>query len=204
MDYDDTYPNTYLRYRASSMILNVDSDAAYLVQPQAKSRIAGYFHLSNLPTPTQHPTVNGAILIECKTLRHVVASAAEAETAGVFHNAQMAIPRRTVLHALGHVQPPTPLKTDNSTTSGFIHNNIHLRKAKSWDMRYHWLRDKEAQQCFKFFLEKGTKKHADYYTKHHPTTQHKSIRNTYVIDKLNIISEKFKQLDKNICTARVC
>ena len=73
-------------------------------------------------------------MVECKTLRHVVASAAEAETAGVFHNAQMAIPIRTILNALGHVQPPTPLKTDNSTTSGFIHNNIHVRKAKSWDM----------------------------------------------------------------------
>ena len=92
IDYAATYPNAYVRYHASDMILNVDSDAAYLVQPQAKSRVAGYFHLSNLPAPTHHPTINGAILVECKTLRHVVASAAEAETAGVFHNAQMSIP----------------------------------------------------------------------------------------------------------------
>ena len=43
MDYVATYPNTYVRYRASDMILTIDSDAAYLVAPKARSRIAGYF-----------------------------------------------------------------------------------------------------------------------------------------------------------------
>ena len=50
MDYVATYPNCYLRYHASDMILNIDSDAAYLVLPKAKSRIAGYYHLSSSPT----------------------------------------------------------------------------------------------------------------------------------------------------------
>ena len=31
MDYAATFPNTYVRYYASDMILNIDSDAAYLV-----------------------------------------------------------------------------------------------------------------------------------------------------------------------------
>ena len=203
MDYAATFPNTYVRYYASDMMLQVDSDAAYLVQPQAKSRIAGYFQLNNLPKSTPHPTVNGAILVECKTLRHVVASAAEAETAGVFHNAQTAIPIRTILKALGHPQPPTPVKTDNSTTNGFIHNNIHLKKSKSWDMRYHWLRDKEAQRLFQFYWDRGSNNNADYYTKHHPTYHHKSMRNTYVQDKINIIIQRLNQLE-NMCTARVC
>ena len=164
------------------MILNVDSYAAYLVQPQAKSRIAGYFLLWNLPTPTQHPTVNGAILVECKTLRHVVSSAAEAEVAGIFHNAQAAIPIRTLLEALNHPQPPTPIKTDNSTANGFIHDNIHKKRSKTWDMRYYWLRDKILQQQFKFFWDKGSNNHADYWTKHHPTKHHRAVRATYVKD----------------------
>ena len=33
MDYLATYPNAYIRYYASDMILNIDSDAAYLVAP---------------------------------------------------------------------------------------------------------------------------------------------------------------------------
>jgi hypothetical protein len=89
LDYVATHQNVKVRYHKSDMILQVDSDAAYLVEPGARSRIAGYFQLNNR-IPTTNP--NGFLLIECKTLRHVVASSAEAETAGVFHNAQIAIP----------------------------------------------------------------------------------------------------------------
>ena len=42
MDYAATYPDVYIRYYASDMVLHVDSDAAYLVTPKAKSRIAGF------------------------------------------------------------------------------------------------------------------------------------------------------------------
>lgn len=150
MDYLHTYPDAYLRYYASDMILHVNSDAAYLVVPKARSRVAGYFYLSDHPNITKHPKVNGAILVECKTLRHVVSSAAEAEVAGVFHNAGMAIPIRHFLECLNHKKPPTPIKTDNSTATGFIYDNIHQRRSKSWDMRYYWLWDKQTQQHSRF------------------------------------------------------
>ena len=195
MDYVDTFPHAFLRFHANDMVLHIDSDAAYLVQPNAKSRIAGFFRLQDAgPSSSPHPNINGAVLVECKTLRHVVASAAEAETAGVFHNAQMGIPIRTLLIALGHPQPPTPLKTDNSTTAGFIHNNIHLKKSKTWDMRLHWLRDREAQRQFQFFWEKGNCNYADYFTKHHPVSHHKTIRSTYVQDKEKNDTEKLNLL----------
>ena len=131
MDYVATYPNAYIRYYASDMILNIDSDAAYIVAKKSRSRVAGYYHLSSDPKVTNDPPLNGAIHIECKTLRHVVSSPAEAEVGGVFHNAQIAIPIRTILHALNHPQPPTPIKTDNSTAYGFIYDNIHQRRSKS-------------------------------------------------------------------------
>ena len=141
--------------------------------------------MSNHPSKTAHPVLNGAILVECKTLRHVVASAAEAEVAGVFHNAQTSIPIRHFLTVLGHPQPPTPIKTDNSTATGFVHNNIQQKRSKSWDMRYYWLRDKMAQQQFNIFWDKGANNHADYPTKHHPTKHHVNIRKKqqYVRDK---------------------
>ena len=125
MDYLNTHPHAYLRYHASDMVLHVDSDAAYLVAPKSRSRIAGYYYMSDHPNITKHPKMNGAILVECKNLRHVVSSSAEAEVAGIFHNAGMAVPIRHILKALNHPQPPTPLKTDNSTATGFIYNNIH-------------------------------------------------------------------------------
>ena len=40
LDYVATFPNVTLRYYASNMNLHIDSDAAYLVAPKAKSRIA--------------------------------------------------------------------------------------------------------------------------------------------------------------------
>ena len=41
MDYLNTYPDAYIRFYASDMILHIDIDAAYLVAPKAKSCIAG-------------------------------------------------------------------------------------------------------------------------------------------------------------------
>ena len=108
MDYVATYPDAYIRYHASDMILNVESDAAYLVLPNAKSRIAGFFQLTDRH-PTNNKSPNGPLLVECKTIKHVVTSAAEAETSALFHNAKTSIPIRRILIALGHPQPPTPI-----------------------------------------------------------------------------------------------
>ena len=42
LNYVTTYPNPKIRFYASDMILHVESDVAYLVQPNAWSRYAGY------------------------------------------------------------------------------------------------------------------------------------------------------------------
>ena len=41
LDYAATYPNAKIRFYASNMNLQADSDAAYLVLPFAQSRYAG-------------------------------------------------------------------------------------------------------------------------------------------------------------------
>ena len=80
------------------MMLWVDSDASYLAEPEAKSRIAGFFHLSQHPNITSNPNINGPIHVECKSLRHVVTSVAEEEISGVFHNVNTAMPMRHMLN----------------------------------------------------------------------------------------------------------
>ena len=142
MTYAATYPNAKLQFFASNMILHIDSDASYLVQDYARSRIVGYYILSSYlqvaPTIPQ-PTPNAPILVECKTLRSVVAStsAAEAgiETGRLFHNGQTIIHICRLLKVLGHDQPPTPLKADNSTVNVFVHRALQQKKSKSWDMK---------------------------------------------------------------------
>ena len=188
LDYVATYPNTIQRFYKSDMVLHVDSDAAYLVQPGAKSRVAGTYILSNKPTSyvtkitRQH---NSPILVECRTLRHVVASAAEAETGALFQNGQNIVAIRHILQILGHPQPPTPLKTDNSTAHGYVHNNIKIKKSKSWDMRYHWLRDREQQNSLHVFWHQGSENDADYFTKHFPPKYHQQIRRRYVLNAVH-------------------
>jgi len=41
LDYVATYQNVKIRFHTCDMQLHVDSDAAYIVQPQARSRYAG-------------------------------------------------------------------------------------------------------------------------------------------------------------------
>ena len=188
MDYLSTYPNAKIRYTKSDMVLYVDSDAAYLVLPKARSRIAGHFYLGSKPPPQPAipnlKSTNGPILTICKRLRNVVSSAAEAETGAAFHNSQAAIPIQRALEILGHKQPAdgTPFKLDNATTNGFIHSNIKLKRSKAWDMRYHWLRDKALQRVFRYFWAKGADNNADYFTKHHPPNIHKEQRSKYILE----------------------
>ena len=52
-DYANTYKHTNVRFYACDMKLEVDSDAAYLVLPKARSRIAGYFRLLDDASNTQ-------------------------------------------------------------------------------------------------------------------------------------------------------
>ena len=201
LNYWASNPTIIIRYHASNMVLHIDTDAAYLVMPGAKSRIAGYYYLSS---DTNQPPLNGPILVLCKTLQHVVASAAEAETAGLFFNAQTGIIVRTALNELGHTQPKTRLKTDNTTATGFVHNNIKQKKSKSWDMRFHWLREKHIQEIFNIFWEKGLKNLADYFTKHHSTLYHQKMRPYYF--QCNQISNNIQKTKSNHVTpiARVC
>ena len=179
LDYLATNPTAKIRYHASDMLLHVESDAAYLVAPNAKSRIAGYYYLGDAPEK-KNENINGAILVECKYLKHVVASAAEAETGGLFHNCQNAIYIRKLLKILKHDQIPTPIKTDNSTAAAFVNEMIRQKRSKSWDMRYHWIRDQQLQNTIRVYWDKGQNNKADYFTKNHPPIHHKRMRKIYL------------------------
>ena len=43
LDYAAMYPNEILSYKSSDVLLHVDSDAAYLTMPKARSYYAGHF-----------------------------------------------------------------------------------------------------------------------------------------------------------------
>ena len=94
---------------------------------------------------------NGATHLTAIIPKHVVTSAAEAEYAGLFHNAKQAIPLRIALQEMGHEQTLTPMCTHNITAASIANKTNKPKMSKSTDMRFHWLQDQEAQNNFKFF-----------------------------------------------------
>jgi len=124
------------------------------------------------------PINNGAVLNISQIIRAVMSSAAEAELGALFINAKTAVSMRQTLIELGHPQPHTPMQTDNATAQALLTNKILPKKLKAMDMRFHWLRCRDAQGQFRYYWRPGTQNLADYFTKHHPATHHKSVRPT--------------------------
>ena len=177
LDHMATEPAMILTYRASDMVLAVHSDASYLSEPGSRSRIGGHFFMAG---HEEIPRNNGAILNISAIYKNVLASAAEAEIAGIFTNVKAAIPIRQTLEEMGHPQPPTPTQTDNSTAHSLIANKIRPKALKSMEMRFNFLKCRQAQQQFRFYWRPGTQNLADYFTKHHAPSHHINTRPLYL------------------------
>jgi hypothetical protein len=100
------------------MILHVHSDASYVSVSSARSRLGGLFFCGD--KPPQEYTLNGSILNVASVIKNMVASGAESELGACFQNAQSGAPLRVTLTELGHTQPITPLRKDNSTAFGIL------------------------------------------------------------------------------------
>jgi len=173
LDYAASHPDAIVTYRASKMILALHSDASYLSKPKARSSAGGHFFLSE---NEEDPANNGAVLNTAQIIKAVMSSAAEAELGAMFINAREAVPCRKTLEEMRHKQPRTPMQIDNSTAIGVANKNIQPRRTKAIDMRFHWLRDREAQKQFKFYWRPGKLNLAYYWTKHHCAVHHKEMR----------------------------
>jgi hypothetical protein len=173
LDYLATHPDATIRYHASDMILHIHSDALYLSVSNARIRLGGLFFLGN-KTPIQDK-LNGSILNVASVIKNVVASAAESEVGACFHNAQSGAPLRVTLTEMGHTQPPTPLRTDNSTAFGILNETIKQKRSKAMEMRYHWLTDRVRQKQFDVYWRPGRENLSDYHTKYHSAQHHKDM-----------------------------
>lgn len=180
LDYMASHPNAVIRYTKSNMILNIHSDASYMTEPKARSRIAGHYFLASLPKPSQPIPLNGSIHTLCSILKHVAASAAEAELGALFTNARQGKIMRLALEEMGHPQPPTPIHTDNSTAAGISNSTVKRQRSRAMDMRYFWIVDQVDQNNFDVQWHPGQENLADYATKHHSAATHRKIRPFYV------------------------
>jgi hypothetical protein len=188
LNYAATHPNATIRFSASDMILHIVSDASYLSASEARSRLGGYFFMSQQlqnPTPSPEdpsPPFNGPVLVNSSIIQPVCSSAAEAEFAALFHNARDGCMLRNTLEDMGHPQPATPIQADNSCAVGLANNTIKQKRSKAINMRFYWIRDRVKDGQFIIYWKKGSTNDADYFTKHHPPSVHRRLRPRYLLD----------------------
>ena len=70
------------------MILTINSNAAYLVAPTARSRAGGYHNLGN----RSGLSFDGPVYVLAKIIKAVMNAASEAECGGLCMNTQEAVP----------------------------------------------------------------------------------------------------------------
>ena len=157
LDYMASQDEAILTYKASDMVLAIHSDASYLSEPKARSRAGGHMFMS---ANDDIPTNNGAVLNISQIIRAIMSSAAEAELGALFLNAKTAVSIRHTLEELGHPQPRTPIQTDNKTANDLLTNKIMPKALKAMDMRFHWLRCRDAQGQFRYYWRPGTQNRA--------------------------------------------
>ncbi len=122
------------------------------------------------------PTNNGAVLNILQIIRAGMSSTAEAELGALFINAKVAVSMCRMLEELSHPQRQTPIQTDRSTTHTLLTNKIFQKALKAIDMQFHWLQCRSTQDQYWYYWRPGTQNLADYWTKHHPASHHKSFR----------------------------
>ena len=86
------------------------SDASYLSESRARSRVGGHFFLSNKISEGQQIRHSGAILVIAAILKNVMESALKSELGGLFLNGKGTVDLRGKLREMGHPQnEPTPI-----------------------------------------------------------------------------------------------
>ena len=65
-------------------------------------------------------------------------------------------------------------------------NFYFLRKSKTWDMRWNWLRDKKTHNVLNYYWDAGKNNDADYFTKHHAPKHHREMRPRYILQGHNV------------------
>ena len=81
---------------------------------------------------------------------------------------------------------------------GVINSKVQPKRTKAMDMRFHWLRDRECQEQFRFYWRPGKQNYADYWTKHHSAKHHRNVRREFltphvVLEMLQIEKKQAEQ-----------
>jgi hypothetical protein len=103
LDYLVTYPDATICFRVSNMIMNVNSNALYVLEYDNHSQDCDHFFMGWSLTNGDPIKLSGAFFTLCVILGFVVASATEAELGALFLNCKEGMIFRLTLEELGHL-----------------------------------------------------------------------------------------------------
>jgi hypothetical protein len=91
LDYLLDHADAKIQFHASNMIMNIHSDASYLLEANTLSRACGHFFMGWMPVDDEPIRLNGMFYLSANNMRFVVALVEEADLGALYHNCQMGI-----------------------------------------------------------------------------------------------------------------
>ena len=84
---------------------------------------------NNVETPTN----NRAVFTILQIIKALLSLAAKAEVGALYINCQEVVPSQHIFKFMGHKQPPTSMKTENTTALGVVNSNF-MNQINQWTL----------------------------------------------------------------------
>ena len=174
LDYTERYPTNGIIFEASDMILTSHADASYQSLPGSRSKLGGAHYFANADDP---PGVNnGLVAAQSAVIKVVCSGASEAEYAALYSVGQTTYFIRLVAAACGYPQTATTIYTDNEVAIGIANRSVKIKRSKSIEKSFHWIRDHVDAGDFIIKWVPSEQNIADYFTKALPRQRHLQLR----------------------------
>ena len=96
----------------------------------------------------------------------------EIEYVGCYATARSGIALRQMSDAMGYPQAATRISTDNACAAGVANKTMKIKRSRTINMNFHWIRDRVAQGEYTVVWFEGRKNLADFFTKPLPREAH--------------------------------
>ena len=193
------FPEPFVTYVASDMVLRGVCDASYASEPGAKSRIGAGFWLGS--KDDAYVVNNGLIEAASWKVDIVCGSVMEAEYIALYMLAQRAIFLKHICVALGYEQKSIDLYTDNACAKGIAEQSITMKRSRTVDIKYHWVRQRVQMGEFRIIWVPGQFNLADALTKPLPKDKFKIAQRQFVSYKpfvFDVNSTRAKKVQRRL------
>jgi hypothetical protein len=160
------------------MILTSHADASYQSLPGSRSKLGGAHYFANA---NDSPGVNnGLVAAQSAVIKVVCSGASEAEYAALYSVGQTTYFIRLVAAACGYPQAATTIYTDNEVAMGIANRAVKIKRSKSIEKSFHWIRDHVDSGDFIIKWVSSEQNLADYFTKALPRQRHLQLRSRII------------------------